>query len=395
MVLIVQRDYLQHVGLKSEMTRYIQLVKQRYDVELIPYPLHASISPIALRKGLRTLHSKRSIEGAFFVGQFQFPIFHNQCGDENTMFAFYSDLDGKIEDRDGDGKYDYYDPWNEGHSPEETHEIWVAVLRPYFHSEVDLRSPDEIQAYFRKVNHHLTQFERSNSNRAAILTSKDWPRLEHLHRSLEPIYGKQITQRGGLDQSGKAIPTNPDDLRFILAQQAEICFLYIHSGSSQHVMDQPKFPGNCVLPGVLDYPGRILLESLVVKPRVLSIWGCHALDIQNVKYKDNRFLADSYLFTPHFATQTLLGSSRSIGLEQVEFLIPNCKGECLATAWLDYLNHCYSEPFLREWLGVRRVWEQERYGFDWGFCIYGNPFDSLGLQTPIVPTQTRSSADQR
>jgi len=108
---------------------------------------------------------------------------------------------------------------------------------------------------------------------------------------------------------------------------------------------------------------------------------------------NNRFLADSYLFAPHFATQTLLGSSRSIGLEQVEVLIPNCKDQCLATAWLDYLNHCYSEAFLKEWLGVRGVWEKERYGFDWGYCIYGNPFDRLGLQSPPPQSQKKRSVN--
>jgi hypothetical protein len=97
---------------------------------------------------------------------------------------------------------------------------------------------------------------------------------------------------------------------------------------------------------------------------------------------NNRFLADSYLFTPSFSTQTLLGSSRSIGLEQIEVLIPRCQEQCLADAWLDYVNHCYSEKFLKEWLGVRGVWEKERLGFDWGYCIYGNPFDRLGRETP-------------
>ena len=82
----------------------------------------------------------------------------------------------------------------------------------------------------------------------------DWPQLTHLHEALKPVYGNRVVQRGGFDAARKPIATTPDDLRYVLSQPAEICFLYAHSGGSQHVLDAPAFPGNCVLPGVLDFP---------------------------------------------------------------------------------------------------------------------------------------------
>jgi hypothetical protein len=79
------------------------------------------------------------ISGALLVGQFEFSVFRNQCGDESTMFSYYSDLDGKIEDKDGDGKFDFYDPWDKKSPTKNVHELWVAVLKPYYHNARDFR----------------------------------------------------------------------------------------------------------------------------------------------------------------------------------------------------------------------------------------------------------------
>ena len=132
-VLVVQREYVQNLQLETELDRYVALVRQRFDTDLVVYPADGDISPAKLRPASETTCKWRN-QGAFLVGQFQFPTFHNACGDESTMFAYYSDLDGQIEDRDRDSKFDYYDPWLKGEaSKKPVHELWIAVLRPYFH----------------------------------------------------------------------------------------------------------------------------------------------------------------------------------------------------------------------------------------------------------------------
>tara|TARA_B110000093_G_scaffold151079_1_gene165366 strand:- start:287 stop:1654 length:1368 start_codon:yes stop_codon:yes gene_type:complete len=378
--LVIDASYKDEDGIVGEIGRYRELVKKRFNVNLSLFWVPSDTRPEAIRKALNSLHKTNGITGAFLIGGFGFPIFKNECGDVSTMFSYYTDLDGEIRDTDGDGKFDFYNPWpDEGNGVVPVHEIWLAVLKPYYQSEGNKRTPEEIREYFAKVNAHLSGFVKKDDAKAAIFTSKDWGNLKHLNDALEPIYADRIVQRGGIGEDGKGIATDIDDFRHVLSQESEICFVYAHSGSSQHVLDGPPFPGNCILPGVLDYPGRPLLEDMKVNARILSIWGCHALDLQQIKYKDNRFLADSYLFTPRFRTQTILGASRSIGLASIETLVANGRNDCLAYAWHDYLNHCYSQDFLKEWLGVRGVWEKERNGFDWGYCIYGNPFDMLGV----------------
>lgn len=155
-------------------------------------------------------------------------------------------------------------------------------------------------------------------------------------------------------------------------------FVFAHSGPSQNVCDLPEYPGNLILPGVLDYPGRALLEDMQINTKMLLLWGCHTLDIEGVNYMNDRSLQDSYLLTPQNKVLILVVNSKSIGLEDLPFLVRSLKAQPLSTAWLPYLNHVYSKPFLRPWLGSRNVWEKERGHFNWGYIICGNPFIKVG-----------------
>lgn len=75
---------------------------------------------------------------------------------------------------------------------------------------------------------------------------------------------------------------------------------------------------------------------------------------------------------------TLIGNSKSIGLEDLPFLVRSLKTPPLHEAWLGYANHVFSRRFLQPWLGSRGVWEKEKGRFNWGYIIRGNPFTRVG-----------------
>jgi hypothetical protein len=380
--LMVDGRYLQNPGISKELARYKANVEKTFGVRLLQVSGNSLSTPEQTRTRLQTLHEQQGIKGVFLIGWFKFARFQNASGDLCTLPEFFEDLDGNFEDADGDGIYDVYDPW-QGTADEEATgglDIWVATLRPYFNTTEDFRSANDITTYFAKVNDDL---EGKNlgvyQKRAQIFTSYDWPDQKALQDSLGTLYDEPTSLTGGFDpQTHEALRTSVSQFGQTVARPDEMTFVFAHSGPSQHICDLPAYPGNLILPGVLDYPGRALLEDMQINTKMLLLWGCHTLDIEGVDYMNDRSLQDSYLLTPQNKVLTLVGNSKSIGLEDLPFLVRSLKSQPLAAVWLPYLNHVYSKPFLHPWLGSRNAWDKERGHFNWGYIICGNPFTKVG-----------------
>lgn len=378
--LVVDKRYLDSAKVRIQLNRYRENVEREFGVRLLQFPGNIDLTPDETRTGLQKLHDEQQIKGVIFVGQFRFARFKNASGDVCTLPEFYEDLDGQFDDTDGDGLYDVYDPWHGDESDDAagSMDIWISMLRPYYNTPQDFRSPDDVATYFRKVNVDLERDKPDTRKSAQIFTSSDWPNQTGLSDALRELYDEPTKVYGGYDQNHQAQKTSVQQFQEAVATPSELLFVFAHSGPSQHIFDLPAYPGNLILPGVLDLPGRALLEATPVKPKIMLLWGCHTADFEGINYRNNRFLADSYLLTPENSVLTLLGNSKSIGLEDLPFLLHQWKGESLQTAWLKYLNHVYSKRFLKDWLGSRGVWEKERTKFVWGYIICGNPFTRVG-----------------
>ncbi len=381
-VLIVDGRYLQNLAIAKELARYKTDVEDTFGIRLLQVSGNSLSTPEQTRARLQLLYEQQGIKGAFLVGWFKFARFQNASGDLCTLPEFFEDLDGDFEDTNGDGIYDAYDPW-QGNPSEEAPgglDLWVATLRPYFNTPNDFRSAKDIATYFSKVSDDLEGKKLGvYQKQAQIFTSHDWPDQKALQDSLRTLYDEPTPLTGGFDdQTHEALRTSVSQFGQTLAQPREMTFVFAHSGPSQHVCDLPAYPGNLILPGVLDYPGRALLEDMQINTRMMLLWGCHTLDLEGVNYMNDRSLQDSYLLTPQNKVLTLVGNSKSIGLEDLPFLVRSLKAQPLATAWLPYLNHVYSKPFLHPWLGSRNAWDKEQGHFNWGYVICGNPFIKVG-----------------
>ena len=108
------------------------------------------------------------------------------------------------------------------------------------------------------------------------------------------------------------------------------------------------------------------------------------MDFERVTYKDDRFLVDSYLLHRDFEVLSLMGSTRSIGMEDLGYLVDRLGETYLADGWLTYQNHVWEEPFVRGFLAIRGVWEKERQGFVWGYLLCGNPFALLAVTFRVI-----------
>ncbi len=380
--LIVDARYLENAAIAQELVRYQDNVEATFGVRLFQVSGNSLSTPQQTRERLQLLHKEQRIRGAFLVGWFKFARFKNASGDLCTLPEFFEDLDGDFGDTNRDGIYDAYDPYHGDESAQAPGglDIWIATLRPYFNTPQDRRGAGDIVGYFRKVNADLEgQNAGLYQKQAQIFTSRDWPNQKALQDSLTWLYSEPTSLTGGYDpENGQAQRTSVSQFAQAVAKPSEMLFVFAHSGPSQHVFDLPEYPGNIILPGVLDYPGRALLEDMSINTKILLLWGCHTLDLEGVNYMNNRTLEDSYLLTPANKVQTLVGNSKSIGLEDLPFLVRSLKGKPLHEAWLPYINHVYSRPFLQPWLGSRKVWDKERGHFNWGYVICGNPFTQVG-----------------
>jgi hypothetical protein len=377
-VLVVDKEYESDSEFTEQLEEYKRLVQLSFDYELLITFQDISITPDQMRKHLQDLRSTKGINGAYLIGRFRYAVFYNECTDVSTLYSYYSDLDGEFRDSNGDGRFDFYNPWpSDDVAP--VHEIWLAILRPYYTSATDHRTVADITDHFAEVNQHLATLRESETNQAAIFTSRIWPYLPELERALKKKYQGRVEQRGGVARQ-RAIATSTTDFKELISQPSELCFVYAHSDPSCHYFDLPSPPSNSVEAGVATVANRVCLEDFAVKARILSLWGCHALDVEGVKHPKKRFLADSYVFMPNSDVQTILGASRGIGMEQMDLFVDYLDQRCICDAWLMYLNACYDKRYLQPWLEIRNAWEKEQYGFDWGYVIYGNPFDKIGVE---------------
>lgn len=381
-VMVVDERYLQSKVIPPALARYQADVERTFGVRLLQVAGNSQSTPEQTRSRLQSLRNQQGIKGAFLVGWFKFARFKNASGDLCTLPEFFEDLDGNFDDTDGDGVYDAYDPW-QGEPSEQAQgglDIWVATLRPYFNTEQDYRSGKDIATYFNKVSDDLEGKDAGvYRKQAQIFTSHDWPNQKALQDSLGALYDEPTSLAGGFDpQTHEALRTSVAQFAQAIAQPNEMMIVFAHSSPSMHICDLPDYPGNLILPGVLDYPGRALLEDMQINTKMLLLWGCHTLDLEGVNYMNDRSLQDSYLLTPQNKVLTLVGNSKSIGLEDLPFLVRSLKTAPLSEAWLPYLNHVYSKPFLHPWLGSRNVWDKEQGHFNWGYVICGNPFTKVG-----------------
>lgn len=368
-LLLVDANLSAHPALDPALERYRKLVLTHFRYDLQRVSENSDISPTQLRALLNKHHATDGIRGAFFIGGFRMPTFRGAAGDVSAFPEYYQDLDGDVRDEDGDGILDFYDPWD-GRGDRQPLKIWLAVLRPYETSVTGAPGVDDLIRYFHRVNRSMEVSPDRPQRRAVIFTSRDWSDVTYLVKALQPRF--TISLFGGADE----VPLTPSIVDFKRAGRitAEILFIFAHSGPSQHFLDAPAHPGNIIAAGELDSPGPTRLEDLPVRSRLAVIWGCHAMDLEGIRPINGRFLANSYLFTRGFRTQTVLGSARSIGLEALPVLVARLQETPLCDAWLAYQNHVYQEEYLRAWLGVRRVWEKERLRFNWSYLMYGNPF---------------------
>ena len=369
-LLVIDQEVAADTGLTAALATYRQQVRSTFGYRLIQVVADAAIAPEDMRALLRQWVQQERIAGAFLVGRFRLATFRGGCGDLAAFPEFFQDLDGDIRDEDGDGIYDVYDPWPVSPTAPAC-ELWLAMLRPYPVSPRGGSGLDELTTYFTRIT--ATMQAPAQTTAATIFASHDWPDQDGLHRALQASVRSPVRLFGGKDpQSKQALRTTVREFREALAEPSNLLCSFIHSSVSVHTLDGPDYPGNLVVPGEMDNPGRVLLDDMPVNARVMTFWSCHLLDIEHVTYLHGRFLANSYLLRPGSRAEAILAPARSIGLEYQEVLIRALRTAPLCEAWLSYQNHLYSRPVLRQFLD--RVWQQEGRRFAWHAMIYGNPF---------------------
>lgn len=363
-VLLVDPAWIADEEVRKEIDAYAKRVQLGFGYELEIEPVDTACEPSELRKQLARLRKTRKIRGALLAGNYTLPVFQNACGDKNALYAYFGDVDGDFEQVVSSSMLDRYDPWKQDR--DEVMELWISILRPFQAGQPGGRGLAEIAALFRRFC--VETPESDEQPQATLLATKDWTRQANLTIHLDRLFGS-TRLIGAQDASGARSDVGIEEFREALESRSEMLFVFAHSSPAFHQLDKS---GSVVARGGKD--GDLSLETTALQSRAVVLWGCHGLDLCPEEVGTKPFLADAYLQTHGSRAEVVLGASRSIGMEALDQLVPRLADEPLCDAWLEYLNHVYSEQYLERWLGVRNAWEKERLHFDWGYVMYGNPF---------------------
>ncbi|RLF40640.1 MAG: hypothetical protein DRN12_04935, partial [Thermoplasmata archaeon] len=106
-ILIIINDKL-YTRTSKKLDRYILDVEERFPVNII-----LNTTSITTAEGIRSLlqqeYEINHIKGSILVGQIPFALWEQGYGgNKGILSLFYEDLDGRFEDRDNNGFYDYH-----------------------------------------------------------------------------------------------------------------------------------------------------------------------------------------------------------------------------------------------------------------------------------------------
>jgi len=374
-LVLIEAALLAEPKLEAALQRYRAAVKKqcRYDLHVVA--ASAEESAAELRTRISAFYEKEKISGVFLIGGFEFARFENAIGERSIFPEYFQDLDGEIRDTNGDGVLDHYDPWVK---PGPALELWLATFRPYSEAPDGADAAAQVIRILERgvdaLGARLTPKDKKQ-RAATILSSRDWQNHSELLAALKRRYSGRIAQFGRGEST-------PDHYKTAVQTSSELLIAFLHSSPKAHHLDAPSGPAGLVIASASKTQtkdaasGSVALDQLTPRARMVLLFACSALDLDELPLPNEPFLANAYLLAPDSACRTVVGAARSIGLESLPLLLRSLGDAELPfpDAWRAYQNQLYDQAYLEHWLGVRGVWEAERLRFNWSYMLYGDPF---------------------
>lgn len=356
----------------SQIETHVQTYKQAVEAHL-PVTLlvdhernYKQMSPEEIRHLLQEYYKEESIVGVILAGRLPYALWENHDENNGILSSFYEDLDGNFEDKgryqgtdflpgNPNGLYDHHD-WG---SP--SADIFVAWLHPSPKHEVE-----ELKFFLEKAGRYHSG-DLTYRHRGLVMLHSDWAQdMSNYYHQLEPIFGKDVDQRGGLDSLNNPIPINGREYLQLLEQTYEATIFYAHGSPAYHFPDQSPVS----VRDIGENPGGSILTF---------IGGCHTGDFKSEEeaYPDSEgVIATAYLFKNPIGLATT-ATAWSYGPEELWKVSEELgRGVWLGKAWLAKQRVRNSS----QWYLIRYACSVDPQRHDWGELLFGDPFVILPCQ---------------
>ena len=345
-VLILINEKL-YPKVSKKLDRYIVDVEEKFPVDLILVKVNIT-KPEEIRSLLQQEYYTNHISGAILVGEIPFVLWKQGFGDNKGILSlFYEDLDGKFEDRDNDGFYDYH-IFGENNGPE----IWVCWMRPPIFAQSFY-----LNRFLDKTHLYYTG-EIKIEDKAFVACHEDYDNnfygLVGVVPILEEIYGTVDKDGEGRDL------TIAREIWYRLSNSRYKVFdTWQHASSTYQTWDKGGFNSLQIF---------LLLRK---GPLITFIYGCHSADFWTAP-GDNIFninTAVSYVFGSSIG-EASSGTSWSYGTEYKYLIYESLRNHSyLGEAWFNMESYIETQGFIEN-----RYPDRDPHMECAGNNLIGNPF---------------------
>ena len=345
-VLIIINERL-YTKISRRLDRYIVDVEERFPVNII-LTTTSTTTAEEIRSLLQQEYDINHINGAILVGQIPFALWEQGYGDNKGILSlFYEDLDGRFEDRDNNGFYDYH-IFGENNGPE----IWVCWMRPpRFLEEFYLNR------FLDKTHLYYTSGIKIE-DKALVACHEDYDNNFYGPIGVVPIL-EEICSKVEKDGEGKDL-TIARELWYKLSKNSYKIFdTWQHANARYQAWDEGGF--NSLQVFLLLRRGSLMT----------FIYGCHSADFWTAP-GDNIFninIAVSYVFGSSIG-QAASGTAWSYGTEYKYLIYEAFKNQSyLGEAWFNMESYVETQKFIEQ-----RYPNRDPHRECAGNNLIGNPF---------------------